>query len=97
MSSYSFPPFFQFHQVLQNCPKAGLTYLNLWQNKNKENCLYVTKTDIRNEYLSSLSKFRHDILLLVREGVISVNETPEKIYIDLLDWDELDQEGYALC
>lgn len=82
------PPYLYLIQVLQHCPKAGALYVDLWNHKDKENRLSIGKNKVRSEFLTSLAKFRHDLLLLVKEGIVSVDETPNAIHIELVDWEE---------
>ena len=91
------PPYHYLKTVLEHCPKAGAIYIELW-NKADENCfIKVKKKTVREDFLISLSKFRHDVLLLVKEGLASVDETPEYMKIELTAWDEIDAEGLTLC
>ena len=91
-----YPPYLYLKQVAEHCPKAVSTYMTIWQEKNLENKLNVYKKEVRNDYLISLAKFRHDLLLLVKEGLVSINETPNLLEIELVDWN-VDCEGYLLC
>jgi hypothetical protein len=84
---HEYPPYLYLSQVAKNCPKAVLTYMVLWQAMNKENKVDVYKKEVRNEYLISLSKFRHDLLMLVKEGLVSIDETPNVLHIELVGWD----------
>lgn len=89
MSKIKLPPPFYLMAVLDHCPLAGSTYVQLWNNKNSESKLYVAHKDINFEYLKSKTKFRHDLLLLVKEGLISVEETKDKIYIEVTAWEDI--------
>ncbi len=90
------PPYNYLLQVLEHCPKAGALYLNLWKDKDKNNIVNIDKKTVREDYLSSLSKFRHDVLMLVKEGLASVDESPGQMIIELTGWD-IDAEGFTLC
>jgi len=46
--------------------------------------------------LTSVAKFRHDLLLLVKEALISIVETKKTIHIEVVGWD-IDAEGQTLC
>lgn len=83
----SSPPHLYMAQVLEHCPRAGSTYLKIWREKNKDNRLVIEKKDFRKEQLVSLTVFKNDLISLVREGLISFEETPDLIYIELVDWD----------
>ena len=83
-----YPPYLYLAQVAEHCPKAISTYLALWRTANKECKVRVYKDEVRTEFLISLSKFRHDLLLLVKEALVSVEETKKVINIELVGWDE---------
>lgn len=85
---YVYPPYNYLVQVADHCPKAVLTYMALWRDASSENKVNVFKKDIKNEYLTSLAKFRHDIFLLFKEGLVSIDETPQWLHIELINWDE---------
>jgi hypothetical protein len=82
-----FPPYYYLTQVADNCSKAVSTYMMLWRNADKEKKMSIYKKDVRSEYLISLCKFRHDLLLLVKQGLVSVDETPALLNIELVGWD----------
>lgn len=96
MKEYDYPPYLYLKQVAEHCPKAVSTYMMLWQEQDKKNKVYIDKTTVRTEHLISLAKLRHDLLLLVKEALISIQETETKIDIELVGWD-IDAEGYGLC
>lgn len=81
------PPFHYMLQVTEHCPKAAFTYMNLWKNRDKKNKAQVYKEDVRNEFLVSLAKFRHDLFLLMKEGLVSVDETPLSLTVEMVDFD----------
>lgn len=91
-----FPPYLYLENVLEHCPKAGFTYLQIWKKRNHENKFSIEKSKVREAFLMSLAKFRHDLLLLVKEGLINIDENKENIAIEMVSWDT-DAEGYSLC
>lgn len=93
---YDYPPYPFLQQVLDHCPKSGYLYLNLWKNRDKDNKIQILKKDIQNEYLISPIKFRNDLLHLCREALVSIDETPNSIYIELTDWEE-EVERHSIC
>jgi hypothetical protein len=93
---FDYPPYPYLSQVLKNCPKAGLTYLEIWKDRDQINKVHVYKKDVPSTYLSSLAKFRHDLLLLVKEALVNIEETPLVIHIELIGYD-FDAEGFTLC
>lgn len=92
------PPSPYLRHVLAHCPKSGLTYLDLWEKRDENNRLSIQKKEVKNEYNISLAKFNHDVLLLVKEGLVSRRETQLKIILELVDYDEdFGGSGYTLC
>ncbi len=82
-----FPPYPYLKQVGEHCPKAVCTYMDIWKDRDKANKLKLYKDQVRNKYLISLAKFRHDLLLLVKEGLISIDETDQSLSIELIGWE----------
>jgi hypothetical protein len=94
---HEIPPYPYLFQVAEHCPRAALTYLSIWKEKDKKNSLSVYKEDIRLQFLMSPTRFRNDLLLLVREGLVSVNETPLSIDVDVIGYDDrFDEFGNQL-
>jgi len=92
----NFPPYMYLVQVLQHCPKAGATYMQLWKARNPQNHVKILKKTLKEEYLTSTAKFRHDLLMLSRESLINIEETPSYINVEMVDW-QFDADGYTLC
>lgn len=91
---FDYPPHPYLKQVLVHCPKAGATYMQLWESRNKNNRVSIYKKQVKSEYLISQSKFKNDLLLLVREGLASIDESPLMLTIELVGWDDnYDQFG----
>lgn len=86
-----YPPYVYLAQVADHCPKAVSTYMLLWREMDGDNQIRIRKDEVRAEYLISLAKFRHDLLLLVKEGLVSINETPQKISIEIVGWDKAEE------
>ncbi len=87
-NDFRYPPYLYLTQVAEHCPKALSTYLSLWRERASNNKITVYKEEIRLQFLTSLAKFRHDLFLLVKEGLVSIDETPKSINIELVSWDE---------
>ncbi|HLT41317.1 MAG TPA: hypothetical protein VKZ95_01325 [Sphingobacteriaceae bacterium] len=85
---WDYPPYPYLAQVLNHCCKAAGTYLDLWKVRDKENKILVEKDDIRMRFLTSTHHFNHNVLLLAREGLASIQETPTHLSIELTDWDD---------
>ncbi len=93
MQSYNsdnLPPRPYLVQVLKNCPKSGLLYLDLWNMRNRDNIVFIEKGQIRTIFLTSTLRFRNDLMGLVREGLASAEETPSHYSIELVGWDNDD-------
>ncbi len=85
---WEYPPLPYLEHVLKNCPKAGLTYLNLWQKCDKNMRYSVPSDRIPYHTLQATAAFKHNLLLLVREGLISIHEGDKDISIELVDWED---------
>lgn len=86
------PPPLYIYQVACHCPKAMRTYLELWRVRDCQNKIMILQKNVRTEYLISTAKFRHDILLLVSEGLLNLVEKINKnadtvLEIELVNWD----------
>ena len=87
---YESPPYEYLVIAAEHCPRAIATYLSVWRQADRDRKLHVYKKDVLSEYLKPLVKFRNDLMLLVKEGLISVEETPKSLSIELVSWDEED-------
>ncbi len=87
---YESPPYEYLVTAAEHCPRAVATYLSVWRQADRDRKLHICKKDVLSEYLKPLVKFRNDLMLLVKEGLISVEETPKSISIELVSWDEED-------
>ncbi len=96
MESYNIdlPPIPYLTQILKNCPKSGLVYLDLWKMRNKENVIMVEKRLVRQLFVTSLVRFRNDVTGIVREGLANVDETPSHFIIEMVGWDEIDGNDF---
>jgi hypothetical protein len=83
------PPYHFLITVLEHCPRAARTYVYLWQQQDSANNLHILKKSIKEKYLTTIAKFRHDLLMLVREGLISISEDREHLHIEVVDWDDV--------
>jgi hypothetical protein len=92
-----YPPYFYLKQLADHCPKAVSTYMTLWRSVDAEHKLSVLKKEIREQYLISLSKFRHDLLMLVKEGLVSIDETTDILNIELVSWDAEIEWDWDIC
>lgn len=90
------PPPFYTEIVLDHCPQAGRTYWQIWKRRDHESKLVIQKSEIKNEFLTHYTKFENDLMLLVKEQLINVDETPNQFCIEMVSWD-IDAEGLTLC
>lgn len=86
------PPRIYLKQVADHCPRAMSTYLDIWTNKDRQNQVHIYKDELKLEYLTSMTKFRHDLLSLVKEGLVSINESPKAFHVDIIGWDLEEEE-----
>lgn len=91
-NDYVYPPYNYLKEVLTNCPKAGLLYLQLWEYADDSWELIVPKKNIRDKFLMSPTRLRNDLMNLVREGFVSVHETKKDYKFELVGWN--DEEDY---
>lgn len=70
--------------------------MDLWEDRDSECRIRIEKGEIRIKYPPSLAAFRHNLLLLVAEGIVSFHETENYLEIELTDWN-FDSEGCPLC
>lgn len=88
---WDYPPYPYLHQVLSHCHKAGLTYMDLWKQRDDKNKVIVGKDEIRTKFLSTTHTFHHNLLLLAKEGLVNVDERPNSLIIELTGWDNEDE------
>jgi hypothetical protein len=92
-----YPPYYYLAHLAYHCPKAVSTYMALWKSADAEDKISIFKKDIRDQYLISLSKFRHDLLMLVKEGLVSIDETTDILNIELVSWDTEIEWDWDIC
>lgn len=84
----TYPPYYYLAQVAEHCPIAVSTYMLLWRERDQKNKVVIDKNTIRIDHLITLARFRNHLLLLLKEGLISIDETPNRLHVELVDWDE---------
>lgn len=89
------PPIFYLQQAANHCCKAIATYIELWKNKDVNNFVHLSIDDVRIAYVS-LARFRHDLKLLLKEGLVSFKEKNGVFTIELTAWDN-DWDGDMAC
>lgn len=81
------PPAGYLMQVLYHSPRSALTYIELWRNKNDDNMVIVGKKESEKKFLINRIRFQNDLMVLAREGLISVRETVPEYEIELTGFD----------
>ena len=81
------PPYAYLMQVLNHNPQSASTYVELWRHKDDDSKVVVTQDEIRNRFLNTPTKFRNNLMYLVKEGLVSVDESGDKMTIELVDFD----------
>jgi len=87
-SLWEYPPLPYLEHVTMYCPKAAYTYLKLWSCRDKNNKVKVDKDRIKTEFLMSLASFNHNVRLMAREGLVNVDEHPNALILELVDWED---------
>lgn len=87
-----YPPMPFLEQVINHCPRAGRTYMTLWNLKGKSSSLKFTKKKIPDIALQSAYQFRENLRLLALEGLVSYSEKGDNLHIDLVEWEDINDE-----
>jgi hypothetical protein len=93
---HDYPPYAYFEFILLHCPQAAWTYFKLWSKRDKDSKIRIKKSDIRYEFLKSQTKFKNELLDIAKEALVNVDETPEEMIIEMVSWDEPDQNS-TIC
>ena len=90
-----YPPYIYLLQIAERCVNPVYTYIMLWQNANESNKVHIYKKDIRETFRISRTVFSNHCFTLMKEGLLTVDETPKSLHIELLPFD-IDAEGFGL-
>src|SRR6185436_4737754 len=82
-----FPPKPYLELILRSYPRAGLTYIKLWENRDKDNKIAIYKKEISDTFLTSHTIFKNNLLALSREHLVNVDDCPLMYVIELTNWD----------
>lgn len=82
------PPIAYMKIIADHCPRALSTYIKLWEERDAKSIAVVYKDSIKNNYMISITRFKNDLMGLLKEGLISIDETKKAYHIELVDWDE---------
>jgi hypothetical protein len=85
-----YPPEPYFDLILKNCPKAALLYKKLWKEKGVDFIVILDKERVESENVST-KRFRHNLKLLLEEGMVSFLEDDYFYKIELLGWKDEDE------
>lgn len=89
----TYPPYFYLKEVLTNCPKAGLLYMTLWEHCDENLKFKVKKLHVKEIFLCSLTRVKNDLLLLLREGLVSFTENNSSMEFELTGWEDDEDHG----
>ena len=64
--------------------------MQLWDDCDENLFFNVKKCDLRGTLLTTPTRFRNDLSLLVREGLVSVYEDARGYKLQLVGWDDDD-------
>lgn len=83
-----YPPY--LIHVLDHCPQAAALYTRLWNAKDHHNKVVIGKKQVKQHFFLTQKKFNDYALLLVKEGLANVDETPSALHIELIDFDDVE-------
>ena len=75
-------------QVLNHCSKAALLYIHLWEKRDKDNRVIMTKEDV--SHIMHHSAFRDNLRKLNCEGLIDYSESLGGIWVEMVDWQDVE-------
>jgi hypothetical protein len=83
------PPKAFMEQVASTSPEACLTYIRLWERKNKNSIAEMTLEEI--SHIWHLNEFKANLRKLNNIGLISdIGKAPGKISVELVDWQDIE-------
>lgn len=80
-----FPPTLHLIYLLERCPSAGRTYLDLWKSRNRSNRVHISSNKIPAKYDHWWERSDHDLYQLIKAGMISVFMNVEGWIIELIE------------
>lgn len=81
-------PYIEF--IFRHCPRAGELYCLLWKSKNKDHKIILLKDEIPSRTLMHRHAFNSSLRMLCREGLASIDDSPNMLTIELVGWDDGD-------
>ena len=90
-----FPPYPFLIDVLKNALLSLRVYIELWDMQDDFGRIAIDKKEIKKTFLISPTLFYNKVLSLVDLSLLSVDESPNMIVVDLVQWhddNELDDE-----
>jgi hypothetical protein len=79
-------------QVLNHVPKAGQTYVWLWKHADDNHVCHLRASQIADVTMMSKACFKHALRALCREGLISFQENDDILEVELVGWDDEDDQ-----
>ena len=89
LQKQEYPPYFYLKQVATHYPRAVLTYIELWEKRDKKCKVTAYKDLINIQFTHSRAQFMNDLKKLVNEGLVSCEETDQTLKIELVDWQDV--------
>lgn len=87
-TSDSYPPYQYLKSILTHCPRAGLLYMELWSLSDENLNLRIAKKNLHEVFLCSKTRLKNDLYALVREGLVSMEESSKDMIFELTGWDD---------
>lgn len=95
MHIWDCPPYPYLEVVASHCPRALKLYMELWKERDEFKRVLILDKELPIRFLLRKKQLVNQLLLLVREGVLSFEESQDKLTIELTDWDEsfMEEDG----
>jgi hypothetical protein len=85
---FDLPPYPYLSLILNHCSRAASTYITLWRERDKNGIVKIRPFDIRSTFLITPTRFKNDLLVIAKEGLISVTENSKEMIIEVIGWDD---------
>jgi hypothetical protein len=83
------PPFAFIKLIATHCPNALYVYIELFMRK-ENGMVVVKKENIKRDFCISKTLFENNLMLLVREALVSVvYETFDEIHIEMIGEEDI--------
>ena len=85
---FDYPPYPYLLRVVEYCPAAAATYMKIWKDRDKDHKFHIYKENVKSGFLMSPTRFHNHLLMLVKEGLVSVDESPLMLSVELVGYDD---------